>query len=184
MTFDGVDLWITDHVNNRVIQVDRRTGGIKSLFAVVGADGPWGIAFDGVYLWIVFYSALAVRQYDVRGNLISSFAVGFNPRGIAFDGEDLWVKSNFDYYKYNRGGGLKRRVAVADNSDLCFDGAYLWSIDYGANVIRQRSSSTLGLVHEVAHALNASPGGITFDGGSFWIAIAGGVGAELQQIRL
>ena len=64
-------------------------GVIKS-FTAPGIT-PYGLAFDGKYLWHTDDSTDLIYQLDFKGNVIKSIASpGPGPRGVSFDGKYLW----------------------------------------------------------------------------------------------
>ena len=53
---------------------------------------PWGIAFDGVNMWVANEgndNVTKLRASD--GSNLGTFSVGSTPLGIAFDGANIWV---------------------------------------------------------------------------------------------
>ena len=57
---------------------------------------PYGLTFDGKYLWLCDYITDLIYQLDLDGKLIKSFdSPSTTPYGLTFDGKYLW---HCDYY--------------------------------------------------------------------------------------
>jgi hypothetical protein len=76
------------------MSVIRTDNGAAVMTPTVG-NKPFGVAFDGTYIWVV-------NQYDdsvdvlnkVSGGIVVSTTVGHLPQGIVFDGSSMWVPNN------------------------------------------------------------------------------------------
>ena len=57
----------------------------------VGA-GPYGVAFDGVNIWVTNQGGNSVTKLQAsNGALLGTYAVGASPAGVAFDGANVWI---------------------------------------------------------------------------------------------
>ena len=87
---------------------------LASSGAVVGTynagGNPYGVAFDGTYIWVTDLNSnnsLAngvTKLLASSGATIGTYAVGSAPLGIAFDGANMWVA--------NEGGGSVTMIPV------------------------------------------------------------------------
>jgi hypothetical protein len=86
--FDGRRVWFTLPLDRKVVYVDtldRSTGSLDvGLF-------PYGIAFDGDFIWVADYQGEAVFLIDVRTHLQAVVALRGRPTGMAFDGTHMWI---------------------------------------------------------------------------------------------
>ena len=66
---------------------------------------PFGLTFDGKYLWLCDYGTDLIYQLDLDGKTVKSFDPdGATPAGLAFDGKYLWlyVSTTGLIYQLNR----------------------------------------------------------------------------------
>jgi YVTN family beta-propeller protein len=59
---------------------------------VTVGSGPFGVAFDGTYIWVANTSSNSVSKIDPSTNTVTATVTGLsNPLGVAFDGTNIWV---------------------------------------------------------------------------------------------
>lgn len=164
LAFDGTNLYSADYDGN-IYKIDLE-GNIIFSFAGQGTS-PWGLTWDGSYLWNSDYNNAMIYQLDSSGSVISSFnSPGSKPVGLAFDGSNIWnCDSNEDkMFKLDSSGNVIDSFA-ADCSGITFDGTHLWTskapfsidkLDFSGNVIQSYD------------APGNLPRGLTFDCRYLW----------------
>lgn len=141
-------LWIADHKSDLISKVDINTRTTVASFGTPGGICD-GLTWDGSHLWITDKNRNAIYQFDLNGNLISSFTgPTSNHTGIVWDGAWLWVVSSADPYlfKIDRTGRLEGIYDIpgSDPRDLTWDGQYFWMTDGTANKIYKYAVSGSG----------------------------------------
>ncbi|MCB0805423.1 MAG: choice-of-anchor D domain-containing protein [Bacteroidales bacterium] len=139
MTFDGTDLWITDHGLSSgdpayALQLDL-TGSILSQFDLPDHYMS-GIAWDNGDFWVATYypDPGTIYKVDGSGNIIAQINTPADqPWDLCMEGNNLWVA---DYYanmlfKIDQTGAILESHACEDDrpAGIVFDGQYLWYID-------------------------------------------------------
>ena len=140
-TDDLTDLTLYRNLNQEGFNsAARDTGDLISSFASP-TDNPWGIAWDGEYLWISGQSSESIYKVTTLGAVIDSIP---NPgdRGLAWDGEYLWAATTVDdrLYKINVETG-----EVVDSLDTPCSGNYPNGLTYDGELLWVSSYSELGL---------------------------------------
>ena len=165
---DGADLYVADSFNHSIRKVVIATGAV-STFAGSGvqafADGtgaeamfntPYGIATDGVNLYVTDNGNSAVRRILIATGLVSTLAepvAGLaSPTGIATDGTSLFVADAFD--------NVVRKIVIASQALSTLAGD-------AVNGAPGSTDATGGA------ARFSAPGGITRAGGNLYLADSG-----------
>ena len=93
IVFDGGNIWVTDSNTGRVFRLRASDGAFLGQHKV-GGEGAWGIASDGIHLWVTksFRSDTVVRL--AGGDPTQFYPVGEFPIGVLFDGTSIWVANN------------------------------------------------------------------------------------------
>lgn len=103
-----------------------------NLLDIFPSPGPWpyGLAFDGQYLWCLDYSEAKVYQLDSSGNVLKSIpAPGKNPIGLAYDGKCLWTMpwdGTGTAHRFDMSGNVVASMATPGWSGLAWDGEHIW----------------------------------------------------------
>jgi PKD repeat protein len=141
MTFDGTDLWITDHglsssVPAYAMQLDF-SGTVLSQFDLPDHYMS-GIAYDNGDFWVVTYypDPSTIYKVDASGNILSQFQAPDNqPWDIAVHENNLWVADyNADLlFKIDQTGNIleSHDCENVKPAGVVFDGQYLWYVDGG-----------------------------------------------------
>jgi DNA-binding beta-propeller fold protein YncE len=164
VTFDGPSISVFPSRFNALNVID---------FFDSPADRPFGLTFDGTYLWNANSVSDRIYKLDTSGNVIESFASpGSNPSGLTFDGTYLWNadSSSNRIYKLDTSGNVIESFASPGScpSGLAFDGTYLWNADSVSDRIYKLDTS--GNVIESFASPGSSPSGLAFDGTYLWNA--------------
>ena len=141
MTFDGTDLWITDHglsssIPAYAMQLDF-SGTTLSQFDLPDHYMS-GIAYDNGDFWVATYypDPSTIYKVDASGNIITQFqAPDDQPWDIAVHEDNLWVADyNADLlFKIDQTGNIleSHDCENAKPAGVVFDGEYLWYVDGG-----------------------------------------------------
>jgi len=72
-----------------LVKLRASDGAVLGSF-LVGGTGPYGVAFDGVHIWVANGNNLVqVRVSD--GSVLHTFPTPGTSAGVAFDGANLWI---------------------------------------------------------------------------------------------
>jgi len=113
---------------NDLIYLFETTGSVVSSFA---ASNPYGITWDGAYLWWLGTEDI-FRQCTSAGSVLRTFTVGaiVDGRDLGWDGRYLWCPdSTRDYvYQLTTAGSIVASFPApnAMTYGCAFDGTYLW----------------------------------------------------------
>ncbi len=142
-------------------------GDVKYSF-VPPAPSPGGVAFDGKYLWIVRnFVGNNLWQVTTSGEIIRTFALGFQPGGITYDGKYFWISDiiNTLIYMADTDGNLLRSFAtpMTNPYDLAFDGDFLWVIGEVVDMLAQMDREG-NIINTFPIPWTTSPNSIAFLG--------------------
>jgi len=143
MTFDGENLWITDHPGSSsdpaiAYELDM-SGNIISQFNLPDHYMS-GIAFDDGNFWVSTYYDPDGHIYklDDQGNILQEFPAPDNqPWDLCLENENLWMADYWGdtLYKINPEDGSLLESNASEGTDpagIVFDGNYLWYCDNGS----------------------------------------------------
>jgi DNA-binding beta-propeller fold protein YncE len=137
---------------------------------------PYGLAWDGQYLWLTGYSAKKIYKLDpTDGTVITSFnSPDKYPYGLAWDGQYLWLtgySANKIYKLDPTDGTVITSFNSPDSSPygLAWDGQYLWLTGYSAKKI-YKLDPTDGTVITSFNSPDKYPYGLAWDGQYLWLA--------------
>jgi len=139
MTFDGTDLWITDHglsgsVPAYAVQLDL-AGNILSQFDLPDHYMS-GIAWDNGDFWVNTYypNPGTIYKIDASGSILTQFqSPDEQPWDICVEGDNLWV-ADYDVntlFKIDQTGNILESHASESikPAGVVYDGQYLWYVD-------------------------------------------------------
>ena len=138
VAWDGTNVCVTGNLMLR--KLDPLTGAVLVEFAVIYAETPGGLAWDGEK----FYHGSAgdesgadgyIHQYSAEGVHLASFEAprgSLHMEGLAFDGTNLWVAlrhSDSLYVLDPDDGSIIRTTCVNGRSgDLAVLGDFVWTL--------------------------------------------------------
>ena len=133
LTFDGTNLWTTDHPSNPAQAMEFSfSGNLISSFNLP-AQYMSGIAYDNGNFWVCAYYNPdgMVYKLDASGNILKQFAApDAQPWDICTENEYLWIADYWGLmlYKIDTNGTVieshpSNQYAPAG---VVFDGQYLW----------------------------------------------------------
>jgi len=144
MTYDGTNLWITDHVTSpsipaTAIELDINSGAILSQFDLP-AHYMSGIAYDNGDFWVTAYYDPDGQIYKVdnTGAIIQQFAAPDNqPWDLCLENDNLWMADYWGdaLYKIDPITGTLLETHPSEGTDpagIVYDGQYMWYCDNGA----------------------------------------------------
>lgn len=139
MTYDGSNLWITDHVLSSsvpayALQLDF-SGNVVSQFNLPDHYMS-GIAYDNGDYWVATYypDPGTIYKVDGSGNILNQInSPEQQPWDVCMQDNDLWVadyNSNM-LYKIDQTGTILENHACENikPSGVVYDGQYLWYVD-------------------------------------------------------
>lgn len=143
MTFDGSNLWVTDHVTSPSVpatayELDINSGVILSQFDLP-AHYMSGIAYDNGDFWVTAYYDPDGQVYKVdnSGNILQQFpAPDAQPWDLCLENDNLWIADYWGdaLYKVDPTNGTLLETNSSEGVDpagIVFDGQYLWYCDNG-----------------------------------------------------
>ena len=148
--------------------------------------GAYGIAFDGVNLWVTDGQSGITEVSRVTDKAIQSFSEGDQPFASIFAAGSLWVANRFDDSVNSTGGGLVNQIDPSTGSTIASipvdalpyamatDGTHVWSAGSGDNKICEINAVTATLVGCPAVGPATHYFGLAFDGTDLWAADATG----------
>lgn len=148
---------------------------------------PYGVAFDGEYIWVAnsSNSAPSISKININTNqVVANVNVGISPTHLAFDGTCLWVTHrgyNFIEKINTETGELVALISHNNPANgapngLTFDGMHIWAVNgSGLSKIDINTNSIV-----LAIPFPDSPiGELLFDGKFVWAS-----GADLGVYRI
>ncbi|MEI7512592.1 MAG: YncE family protein, partial [Candidatus Uhrbacteria bacterium] len=149
---------------------DTIKGGTMATTTV--GSNPYGVAFDGAYIWVTNLSSANVSKINVTTNqVVATVAVGTNPAGLAFDGRYMWVAnqgtSNVSQIDVTTNQVVATTTVGTTPTGVAFDGSYIWVTNYGSATVSKISTTSSAVVATVN--TGSFPKSIAFDGQRMWI---------------
>ncbi|MBT7615667.1 MAG: DUF1573 domain-containing protein, partial [Calditrichaeota bacterium] len=129
MAFDGEMLWGCSYSNDRLMSVD-----INELEVVLNInihDQPMSMTFDGENLWVGQWSNETVRIYDLEGEMIEQFNLGFRQMaGMGSDREEFVYINSLDNRTIRIISIEDREQVGVINYQAAMNNAEVWGIDW------------------------------------------------------
>ena len=89
MAFDGTNIWVADsQAQGMLVELNPGTGAVLASTLVGGA--PYGVVFDGAYVWVTTETNVTQIQPSTAA-ILRRVSTPEASTGIAFDGANLWV---------------------------------------------------------------------------------------------
>ncbi len=143
LTFDGTDLWTTDHPSSSqpAKAMEFSLSGTAGAQFNLPATYMSGIAYDNGNFWVTRYYPDPGTVYKVNsaGTVLKQFtAPGDQPWDLCMAGASLWIADYWADMLYQvdttTGALLDSHVAEdIDPAGIVWDGTYLWYCDNGAS---------------------------------------------------
>jgi hypothetical protein len=149
----------------------------------LSASLPWGVAFDGVNIWVATEggSIVKVRATDA----LEQGACCGSAQAIAFDGTFIWAArsggpANGQLKKIDPATMTVIATAVVGSNpaNIVFDGTHLWVTNEGENSVTKVRASDA--VVEGTYPVGSNVWDVAFDGASVWVSADAGL-VKLRQ---
>ncbi len=168
-----------------------------------GTGTPYGLAYDGTYLWVMDYKSPTAEVYQFNrytGAEITHWnALGTSysyNRGMTFDGTDLWMTGYdsglspvYRVYRVNTSGVVQQSWGAPNAhpaNGLAWDGTYIWvAEDYSPYQIHQCATADGAIQASISSPWGSTVYGLTFDGTYLWAVGGSGYsygGKRIAQI--
>ncbi|MFA5750491.1 MAG: hypothetical protein WC895_04725, partial [Candidatus Shapirobacteria bacterium] len=164
----GLNRWFQDPMTARPILGRAAT-------TTVGTT-PWGIAFDGAYMWVANLDGGNVSKIDVLTNtVVATVTVGVAPRGVVYDGQYIWVANSGSRYLSKidpRTNTVVQNVTTQTGPySLAFDGTYIWATyETGAYTVSKISTTSSSMIKTLSiGGASDYVQGVAFDGTNVWV---------------
>ncbi len=175
MAFDGANIWVIYPNGNPDYATKIRASDGAFLGYVYCGYYPYGICFDGTYIWTTDYYWGDVTKINAStGSIVGEYSAGNYPMALAFDGTNIWVTN------YNNGSVTELNASNGSTVGtyscggypmaIAFDGANVWVTNTYSNTVTKlnASGSIVG-----TYGVGSYPESITFDGTNIWVANEG-----------
>ncbi|MCX7804691.1 MAG: C25 family cysteine peptidase [Planctomycetota bacterium] len=183
LTWAPNGLWRTVYNSSaskyQFIRQDVSSGAVLQVLDIPsGMTGtPYGLAWDGTYLWIGTSAPRVYRVNPADGTIAANFAVMAAPYDMAWDGSSLWIicyyGSAYTVAKYNTSGSMLFSFALSATTALTldWDGSALWVGTY-SNPAKYAAYDTSGnKLYEFSSSEAPHPYyGLAWDGSHFWVS--------------
>ena len=111
---------------------------------------PYGIAFDGVNMWVVEFSGTMVTKVQPNGTMTNYTIAGVTPMQIAYDNHgSMWaidfIGNTIDKINVSTGTSVNFALnGTSQPTSLAFDGVDMWVAYNSGNVTRINISTGIG----------------------------------------
>ncbi len=168
---------------------------------------PYGLTFDGQYLWVGTSSITSDQIWKIDpndGSVVGSIPVPFIPptgsytvKALTYDGQYLWVFMDLPsayhpdkFYKVDPvSGNVLQTIDSPENNyigGMAYVNGYLWYSQYYASQPDGRDilvkMDTSGVTLDTIVTVGEQPMGVAFNGQYIWCAEDTGFGATRQEI--
>jgi hypothetical protein len=169
--FDGANIWVAN-ISGSLTKLRASDG---AFLATIPIDKPTGLTFDGTFIWVANNNSGTLTKVRASDDTTTvSTGVNGNPFKIAFDGTYLWDTLPFHGFvaKYNTNGSFAGNLTVGNGPQgLAFDGANMWVVINGDNVVKKIRVSDSAIIG--TYAVGTGPSRIVFDGVNVWVSNTG-----------
>lgn len=150
-------------------------GAVKGSFNSQ-TDGPFGLTWDGSYIYNSDRVNDVIRKFDISGTEKSTINIPSgnpDPRGLTWDGEYLWLMDNNTdtLYQFDRLGNQNSKIDISSSltggQGLTWDGSYFYVSESSSQVIYQ--FKTGGAKVNSFNLGVAQLSDISFDGKYFYV---------------
>jgi glutamine cyclotransferase len=131
VAWDGSNIW-TSTVGGKIYKLDPITGNVIQQFTAPGAQ-PWGLTFDGKYLWLVDFAEKRISKIDPANGLELATFPTPDPvggcKGVTWDGTYLYVMgwTSPKIYKMDTNGNHLGTIPITlGGGGIAWDGNHFW----------------------------------------------------------
>lgn len=169
LAWDGEHLW-TSTLWGDIHELDPTTGQVLSTLQAPGPQ-PWGMTFDGTYLWVVDFAERRISKiHPATGQELLSFPTPDpqgGAKGVTWDGTYLnimgWTSPTI--YRVTTDGALIDTIELEEGGGgIAWDGSHFW-VPGGPGILRYDPSGALaGWIY----AASEGTWDMTWDGTYLW----------------
>lgn len=140
LAVDGENIWATNYTgagNGTVSKLRVKDGSVVGVYTV--GPNPWGIAFDGAYMWVANDGGASISKVRASdGSVVGTFNLTIGPYGVAFDGLHIWVTTAFNVTElHDSDGAVIAKYPTKNAAGIAFDGANMWVADESVNLLHK-----------------------------------------------
>jgi hypothetical protein len=139
-------------------------GGCANCTTYAVGTFPYGIAFDGTYIWTANSQSNDVTKLLAStGTIVGTYPVGTAPRGIVYDGTNMWIANQASgaVTKLLASNGVNEGTFGVSGIGITFDGANIWVGQYSLTKLLASTGAVVG-----TYATGGE--GMAFDGTYIW----------------
>jgi DNA-binding beta-propeller fold protein YncE len=179
IAFDGTNLWTANGSSVSII-TPQATTPYPVTTITNGFVGPYGILYDGAYIWVTDFGAGTLLQLDSSGNVLQTVSVGAGPQIPGFDGANIWVpnllSNSITVVQARTGTVLATIAADANNmlsgpSAVTFDGERVLVTNTVGFTVSIFKAADLSFVANVPTGSMSYPFAACSDGINFWVPL-------------
>jgi hypothetical protein len=164
-------------------QVRANQGDVILSFDLSGQENPWGVAWDGQYLWTTNVGSegkVKINKITTSGTIVDSYqSPSWIPIGIEWDGQCLWHSDTWIAKIYK----LTYSIEIINSYDipsgmatgLAWDGDYIWFIfaptSNGTIQICKMDPSDGSIIYCFDSIFRESYCGLAWDGEYLWMSV-------------
>ncbi|MBN1963740.1 MAG: TIR domain-containing protein, partial [Anaerolineae bacterium] len=135
---------------------------LERLFSSTGAvpvgNGPRGLAWDGLHLWVINSDNTLWKIDPADGEVLATVALGDGafPTAVLWDGTGVWVANQLGDAIQRidpATGSIVAEIALADGAAptaLAWDGAHLWVANRGDDTVQRIDPASQSIVTTIA----------------------------------
>jgi hypothetical protein len=198
LLYDGANIWATNGntTSGTVYKVNVAkvngtppcTSGPACVTSFTVGSGPWGLAFDGTYVWVSNYNSNDMYKVPQSGSPIHVPLTNcMLPLGVAFDKQFIWVActNSGTVQQLTAAGGQNHApitMGTGANSpfQLAFDGTNLWVSCTVGTQLRWVNTTTYTVPSPITVAAGCSD--VVFDGRYVWVLDGSGTGGSVTKV--
>ena len=162
---------MVSNLNNTKAQEGVCMGGGTTVST--GLSNPWGLTYDGTYIWVSNYGNGTVVKFNpANGDIAGTYSsYGTGPKGITWDGAHIWVVNSTSdtvvEINPSNGDEVASYTITSNGWDAAFDGTNVWVTSGGNDTITVINTVTSS--HYTITDSGCGPGWEAFDGTHMWV---------------
>jgi YVTN family beta-propeller protein len=177
VSFGGGSLWVADPTDQRLIELDPRTGSVRRTLTL--DLRPTALAVGDGVIWVGDFTANLVEQIATNsGQTLSTTHVGNGPAALAFGAGGVWVANTLDGTVSRIQPDTAAVVATipvgSSPSSLVVAGRSVWAANQYSGTVAQidpRRDRVTATIH-----VGGTPASLTGEGRRVWVAGGPGPG--------
>ncbi|MBN2382950.1 hypothetical protein JXQ70_08720 [bacterium] len=176
LAWDGFFLWVSDYINNELIQISPYDGSIAERMSM-SCQGPAGLTVTDDSFWVATPASQRIRELDfLTGREVYSFSSpGSNPQGLTFGDEERTIynvdaNSLLIYSMKTTTGEITGHIPSPSQAPrgLTWTGTSLYVAGFTENTIYAVDPMN-GHIQDEIQGPHLAPLGLTWDGQALWV---------------